>query len=77
MKSKQTLPAPEPQDVRSLPLERRQAMAVAFAQSHGIDWRGIPIDAGSHIIIPKIQVIDLWAGQAGESGEMPPQEPTE
>lgn len=52
---------PELPDPRTIPFEQRRAMAVRFMQEWGVDWRGRPVDAGSHVIVPKIDAVDLFA----------------
>ena len=48
-------------EVRKLPFQRRRAMVIAYAQGLGVYFRGIPMDLGTHIVLPKIEAVDLWA----------------
>ena len=47
-------------DLRGLPFQRRRAMVAAYLQEHGVDLRGVPMDMGTHIAIPKVQFVDMW-----------------
>jgi len=55
--------APETQDLTKLPFQQRHAMVVEFAREHGVDFRGVPMDMGTFVALPKTQPVDLWAEQ--------------
>ena len=59
-------PQPElPMDARILPFNRRRAMVVAYMRQMGVDVAALPINMGTHLIMPRAELVDAWqtAGQ--------------
>ncbi len=50
-----------PYNPRALSFEARVEVALGWAEKYGVAWRAKPIDAGTHVIIPKLESVDLWA----------------